>query len=351
MRLNTGFVFCALVCLSTILHPACGSPVPPSNGMRMSSLSSETASGSNADPETEAQSWTVRVFGIIQRDSSDPPVEVHRDVNFDFLKSCLVEGLTPYATSKLGIDNPIIDTNNFHDRGELPTPLRNSPRLDFAGFASLTIVYDVHTSEPLADRSSIRMVSWKVPFPPGDTPDDITHEIVNQMPHVDDILRIGPGISDLRFTNPDPFDRLKRQRLQIMAVLIITNVVVEWFCGGKESVGGREREMPRLRVYMFGSTSFWVQRYCSYCFSRFVLDIHLENSSHHMHHIFTVGYNGSMINGLPSNQQVDNEYTKQRSNLEGSIQAASVGTNYHALFLFLGLTLYPTSTPVPPLSI
>ncbi|KAJ3818947.1 hypothetical protein F5880DRAFT_1169337 [Lentinula raphanica] len=210
MRLNTGFVFCALVCLSTILHPACGSPVPPSNGMRTPSLmsdnGSETDSGSNADPET--QSRTVRVFGIIQPDPSDPPVEVH--VNFDFLKSCLVQGLTPYATSKLGIDDPIIDTNNFHDRGELPIPLRkrilsagrgevdfmfsftSSPRLDFAGFASLTIVYDVHTSEPLADRSSIRMLSWKVPFPPGDTPDDITHGIVNQVPHVDDILRIGP---------------------------------------------------------------------------------------------------------------------------------------------------------------
>ncbi|KAJ3756458.1 hypothetical protein EV360DRAFT_84923 [Lentinula raphanica] len=202
MRLNTGFVFCALVCFSTILHPACGSPVPSSNGMH----GMETASGSKSNARQPAQSGprTLRFVAFVPGDTSIEP-----SIEFPLLKSCLEEGGKRFATSILGIDDPIIDTDHFESNGaphptkttnidDGPHPLQelqyifsfvdpdeNSP---IVGYAGVTIVYDVNASAPVEDRSTTKMVMYLVQY--SRALRDVS-DIAEQIPQPGQIIHIG----------------------------------------------------------------------------------------------------------------------------------------------------------------
>ncbi|KAJ3722613.1 hypothetical protein C8R42DRAFT_775847 [Lentinula raphanica] len=221
MRLNTGFVFCALVCFSTILHPVCGSPLPSSNGMRTPSLTSDSGSESESNSQLHTLSESHRTLRLESFVAGEIPVRIE----LDFLESCVIEGLKPFASTKLGIAHPIIDTHNFAQR-EQPFPLSTKPLDDgqqvltymciftpspnlsftFVGVVIVQIVYDVHRSAPSADRSTTRMFIYIV-RPRSHPPNP--YELARQLPQGDtDALQIGPGY-DLRFTNPVPFDHLK----------------------------------------------------------------------------------------------------------------------------------------------
>ncbi|KAJ3769958.1 hypothetical protein FB446DRAFT_190077 [Lentinula raphanica] len=122
MRLNTGFAFCALVCFSTILHPVCGSPLPSSNGMRTPSLTSDSGSESESNSQLHTPSESHRTLRLESFVAGEIPVRIE----LDFLESCVIEGLKPFASTKLGIAHPIIDTHNFAQR-EQPFPLSTKP--------------------------------------------------------------------------------------------------------------------------------------------------------------------------------------------------------------------------------
>ncbi|KAJ3769957.1 hypothetical protein FB446DRAFT_745930 [Lentinula raphanica] len=236
MRLNTGFVFCALVCLSTILHPACGSPLPSSSNRLPLTPSPSNSGSSGQDSDSDwgsgseqaspsprpltPESQTLRFK--FYRGTGPAPIGIETDL----LKNYIREGLKYYGSTKLDIRNPLIDTDHvsLNVEGDHPEPMKNSHLRDdlqelvygiqflpapgegpdFLGSAILTIQYNSRLRAPVADRRTAKMhlfifrLDWS----------QLYHSLDSQRRVVgpaSDQVRIGPGSeANLRFTNPNP---------------------------------------------------------------------------------------------------------------------------------------------------